>query len=129
MPSVARVTYIPLRALAVNVIAIYSRSRLKRRKPDSMTTVEPLAERLYSLDELTELRRTMLRYARSFPPGDERNQHLQIAVSLRRLFRNEKWLDAHTIKGPQSASMLASRSAVARWRWRRPALFSRDRAA
>ena len=127
MPSVAR--YIPLRALAVNVIAIYSRSRRKRRKPVSMTTVEPLVKTLYSPDELAELRRTMLRYARSFPPGDERNQHLQIAVSLRKLFRNEKWLDAHTIKGPQSASMLASRSAVTRWRLGRPVFFSRDRSA
>ena len=126
MPSVAR--YIPLRALAVNVIAIYSRSRRKRRKPVSMTTVEPLVKPLYSPDELMELRRTMLRYARSFPPGDERNQHLQIAVSLRKLFKNERWLDAHTIKGPQSASMLASR-AVTRWRLRRPAFFSRDRSA
>ena len=80
MPSVARVTYMPLRALAVNVIAICSRSRRKRHKPDRMTSVEPLIDRLYSLDELTELRRTMLRYARYFPPGAERNQHLQIAV-------------------------------------------------
>jgi hypothetical protein len=100
MPSVARVTYMPLRALAVNVIAIYSRSRRKRRKPDSMTTVVPLVERLYSLDELLELRRNLLRYARTFPPGHERNQHLQIAVSLRRLFRNEKWLASHTLPGP-----------------------------
>ena len=29
-----------------------------------------VVERLYRLDELLELRRTMLRYARSFPPGD-----------------------------------------------------------
>jgi hypothetical protein len=77
MLSVARVTYRPLKALAVKVNAFY---------------------------------------ARSFSPGDERNQHLQIAISLRRLFRNEKWLDAHTIKGPQSASMSASRSAVTHWR-------------
>src|ERR1700676_1294110 len=125
MPSVARVTYIPLKALAVKVIAIYSRSRRKRRKPNRMTSVEPH----YSRDELTELRRTMLRYARSFPPGNERNHHLQIAVSLRRLFRNEKWLAAHTIKGSQSASMLANRSAFTRWRLRWPAFFSRDRAA
>jgi len=63
MPSVARVAYIPLRALALNVIAIYSRSHRKRRKPDSRTTVDPRVERLYSLDELTELRRNTLRYA------------------------------------------------------------------
>jgi hypothetical protein len=95
MLSVARVAYIPLRALAVNVIAVYSRSRRKRRSPDSMTTVGPRAERLYSLDELGELRRNMLRYARSFPPGDERNQHRQVAVRLRLLFKNEKWLRDH----------------------------------
>jgi hypothetical protein len=90
--SVARVAYIPLRALAVNVIAVYSRSR---RKPDRMTSVELLVKPLYSVGELTELRRYVLRYARSFPPGYERNQHLQVAVSLRRLFRNEKWLRDH----------------------------------
>jgi len=95
MPSVARVAYIPLRALAVSVIAVYSRSRRKRRKPDSMTTVDPGVERLYSLDELRGLRRNLLRYARSFPPGDERNQHRQVAVRLRLLFKNEKWLRDH----------------------------------
>jgi hypothetical protein len=84
MPSVARVAYIPLRALADNVIAFYSRARRKRRTPDSTTTtVVPRAERLYSMDELTELRRNILRYARTFPPGEERNRRLHVAVSLR----------------------------------------------
>jgi len=95
MPSVARVTYIPLRALAVSVIAIYSRSRRKRRKPDSITTVDPGVERLYSLDELRGLRRNLLRYARSFPPGEERNQHRQVAVRLRALFKDKKWRRDH----------------------------------
>ena len=95
MLSVARVAYIPLRALAVNVIAVYSRSRRRRRRPDRMTSVELLVKPLYSVGELTELRRYVLRYARSFPPGYERNQHLQVAVSLRRLFRSEKWLRDH----------------------------------
>jgi hypothetical protein len=95
MSSVARVAYKPLKALAVSVIAIYSRSRRKRRKFDSTTPVQPLVEPLYNPDELTDLRRNMLRYARTFPPGEERNHHLQIAVSLRRLFRNEKWLRDH----------------------------------
>ena len=99
MLSVARVTTIPLRALAVNVVAIYSRARRKRRKPDSMTTVDPCVERLYSLDELMELRSYVLRYARTFPPGDERNQHLHVAVSLRASFKNEKWLRTHTREG------------------------------
>ena len=91
MLSVARVAYKPLRALAVNVIAVYSRSRRKLRRPDSTIPVQPL----YNRDELTDLRRNMLRYARTFPPGEERNHHLQIAASLRRLFRNEKWLRDH----------------------------------
>jgi hypothetical protein len=93
-----------LRALAVNVIAIYSRSRRKRRKPDSVTTVEPLVGRLYSLDELTELRRNTLRYARTFPPGNERNQHRQLAVSLRTLFKDEKWLRTHTLEGARDSA-------------------------
>src|ERR1700676_4958877 len=106
MLSVARVTTIPLRTLAANVIAIYSRSRHKRRKPDSMTT-ELLVERLYSLDELLELRRNVLRYARTFPPGDERNQRLQVAVALRALFKGEKWRRTHTL---ESAMLSIDRS-------------------
>jgi hypothetical protein len=53
---------------------------------------------LCSITELVEKRRIILRYARSFPPGTERNYHRQIALSLRALFRNETWLAAHTIK-------------------------------
>jgi hypothetical protein len=54
---------------------------------------------LYSRAELLELRRNILLYARSFPPGYERNQHRQIALSLCRLFHDAKWLDAHTLEG------------------------------
>ena len=52
---------------------------------------------LYAKAELIELRRNILLYARSFPPGYERNQHRQIALSLRRLFKDAKWLDVHTL--------------------------------
>jgi hypothetical protein len=45
------------------------------------------------------LRRDVLRYARTFPPGPQRNQHRQIALSLRALFRNRTWLDTHTLDG------------------------------
>jgi hypothetical protein len=48
--------------------------------PDHMTSAEPLVERLYSLDELNELRRNTLRYARSFPAGDGRDQHRRLHV-------------------------------------------------
>ena len=51
---------------------------------------------LYSKAELVEYRRNILRYARSFPPGPERNQHRQIALSLRALFRNREWLARHS---------------------------------
>jgi hypothetical protein len=51
----------------------------------------------YSNAELVEQRRNILRYARSFPPGPERNKHRQIALPLRRLFRNEKWRATHTV--------------------------------
>jgi hypothetical protein len=53
---------------------------------------------LYSQAELVEHRRNILRYARSFPPGPERNQHRQIALSLRALFRRKEWLEAHVLK-------------------------------
>jgi hypothetical protein len=54
---------------------------------------------LYSKAELIEYRRNILRYARAFPPGSERNQHRQVALSLRALFKNKKWLDAHSLTG------------------------------
>jgi hypothetical protein len=53
----------------------------------------------YTMAELAELRRTMHRYSRSVPPEPKRNQHLQIALSLRRLFKNKAWLDAHSVEG------------------------------
>jgi hypothetical protein len=52
---------------------------------------------LYSEAELLEHRRNILRYARAFPPGPERNQHRQVALSLRALFRNREWLSAHVL--------------------------------
>jgi hypothetical protein len=52
--------------LAINVIGIFSRSRRKRRKPDSMTTV-PLVKPLYTLDELRwKIAATELALAESF---------------------------------------------------------------
>jgi len=59
----------------------------------------PLEHPLYSKAELIEYRRNILRYARLFPPGPERNQHRQIALSLGTLFKNKEWLDTHTVEG------------------------------
>jgi hypothetical protein len=54
--------------------------------------------RLYTMPELIEMRRQVLRFARSIPPGPERNNRRQIALSLRSLFRNKSWLDAHAVE-------------------------------
>jgi hypothetical protein len=59
----------------------------------------PLEQPLYSKADLLEHRRNILRYARSFPPGTERNHHRQVALSLRTLFKDKGWLDAHTVEG------------------------------
>jgi hypothetical protein len=53
----------------------------------------------YSLVELVEIRRQLLRYARSMRPGPDRNEYRQVAVSLRRLFEKRQWLDAHNVEG------------------------------
>jgi len=48
--------------------------------------------------QLPQLRRQMLRCARSWPRGSsERNQRRQTAASLRSLVGNNEWLDAHTV--------------------------------
>jgi hypothetical protein len=54
---------------------------------------------LYCLDDLIEKRRNVLRFARAFPPGAERDQHRQVAASLRVLFRNKYWLANNTNQG------------------------------
>jgi hypothetical protein len=54
---------------------------------------------LYCLNDLIEKRRNVLRYARAFPPGAERDQHRQVAASLRVLFRNKCWLANNTNQG------------------------------
>jgi hypothetical protein len=53
---------------------------------------------LYNRSELIEHRRNILRYARSCPLGPERNQHRQVAQSLRTLFKNRAWLEANVLK-------------------------------
>jgi hypothetical protein len=53
----------------------------------------------YSKAELIEHRRNILRYARSFPPGSERNHHRQVELLFRALFKNKDWLDTHTVEG------------------------------
>jgi hypothetical protein len=60
---------------------------------------QPVEESRYTMAELIELRRTMLRFARSLPRGSsERIERRQIAASLRSLFKNKRWLDAHVVE-------------------------------
>jgi hypothetical protein len=59
----------------------------------------PLDQPLYSKAELTKHRRNILGYARSFPPGSERNRHRQVELKFRAL---DKWLDTHTVEGSGS---------------------------
>ena len=62
----------------------------------------PLDQPLYSNAELIEHRRNILRYARSFPRGSERNHHRQVELKFRALLKNKKWLDTHTVGGAGS---------------------------
>ena len=64
-----------------------------KRIPELET--DPRREMAYFI----ETRRKVLQYARTFPPGAERNQHRQIARSLRRLFSNKAWRKANTLDG------------------------------
>jgi hypothetical protein len=56
----------------------------------------------YTHRQLVQLRRQLLRFARSVAHGAERNARRQVARSLRSLFRNKAWLDAHTVDGSQA---------------------------
>ena len=55
--------------------------------------------RLYAIDELRVMRSEMLLYARMYPPGPQRNQRRQAALSLRSLLKNKDWLDTYTVEG------------------------------
>jgi hypothetical protein len=88
-----------VKGLAVDVIAILLASAPQQAHACAMPSAEIIQSR-YTAEELTELRRNTLRYARSFPPGNERNRHRLIAASLRTLFKSEGWLKAHTLDGP-----------------------------
>ena len=64
----------------------------------SVAREQPLKPALYTTTELIEHRRSLLRYARSFPPGPERKQHRHVALLFRALFKNKTWLDTHTAR-------------------------------
>ena len=67
--------------------------------PSPDRTSEPETDTRREMAYFIEIRRKVLRFARTFPPGAERNQQRQIALSLRRLFRNKTWLESHALDG------------------------------
>jgi hypothetical protein len=60
---------------------------------------QPVETRRFTMVELYELRRVIIKHSRSIPPGPVRNEHRQIASSMRSLTRDRKWLAAHTVDG------------------------------
>lgn len=44
------------------------------------------------IEELQDLARIALRKARALPPGEERNELRQIALALKALADNQRWL-------------------------------------
>jgi hypothetical protein len=83
--------------------------------PSAQVKIEPSA--LYSIEELRLLRADIVQYARMFPPGAKRNEHRQIALSLRRLFKNQAWLDGHTdakVRPPTEATLCVDLSKIDR---------------
>src|ERR1700730_14042116 len=61
--------------------------------------LRPTFDPRFKIADLVEKRRDILLFARSLPRGPKRNQLRQTAASLRTLFKNKGWLDAHTLDG------------------------------
>jgi hypothetical protein len=74
----------------------------------------PLELTLYSKAELIQHRRSLLRRARSFPVGPDRNRHKQVALLFRALFKDKDWLDAHTIDGCGNSQFVAEHNLARR---------------
>jgi hypothetical protein len=60
---------------------------------------ESMETKRCTMAELYELRRVIIRHSRSMPPGPARNEHRQIATSMRSLARDKEWLAAHIMDG------------------------------
>ena len=60
---------------------------------------KPVETKRFTMAELYELRRVIIRHSRSMPPGPARNEHRQIATSMRSLSTDREWLAAHTVEG------------------------------
>ena len=75
----------------------------------------PLDQPLYRRADLNDHRRNILRLARSFPPGSERNHHRQVASLFRALFKNKSgWM--RILLRALAASVIAIHSPLRRRR-------------
>ncbi len=63
---------------------------------------EHVETKRYTMAELYELRRVIIKHSRSMPPGPARNEHRRIAASMRSLSSDREWLAAHTADGIKS---------------------------
>jgi hypothetical protein len=59
---------------------------------------KPVETKRYTMAELYELRRVIIKHSRSMPPGPARNEHRQIATSMRSLSNDREWLAAHAVE-------------------------------
>jgi hypothetical protein len=66
---------------------------------ESNLSHEPVETKRYTIAELYNLRRTIIRHSRVIPPGAVRNEHRQIARSMRSLLKDKGWLAVHTVRG------------------------------
>ena len=67
--------------------------------PHTNLQTETAETKRYTMAELYELRRVIIKHSRSMPPGAARNEHRQIAISMRSLTRDKNWLAVHTVVG------------------------------
>jgi hypothetical protein len=56
----------------------------------------------FTMVELYELRRVIIKHSRSISPGPARNEHRELASSMRSLARNKRWLAVHTVGPPEN---------------------------
>jgi hypothetical protein len=68
------------------------------------TNRQSVETKRYTMAELYELRRVIIKHSRSIPRGAVRNEHRQIASSMRSLTRDGNWLAVHTVKDGSNPS-------------------------
>jgi hypothetical protein len=71
---------------------------------------DPVETKRYTMAELYELRRVIFLHSRSIPPGAVRNEHRQLARSMRSLIDDKAWLAVHTVSSGKKAASHAIRN-------------------